>query len=59
MMGRTEVIKFLLAQGVDINQKNNTESTPLHAASLNGFGEEMTLLQHKGITLSIVTLAHC
>lgn len=48
MMDRTDVVKYLIAHGADINHKNNTGSTPLHAGSLNGYGECMELLIAKG-----------
>lgn len=49
MMGRAEIIKFLIERKADINVKNNTGSTPLHAASLNGYGVCMELLIDQGI----------
>ena len=47
MMGRVEVMKYLIDNGADINHVNNTGSTPLHAGSLNGYGECMELLIDK------------
>lgn len=47
MMGRVEVMKYLIDNGGDINHVNNTGSTPLHAGSLNGYGECMELLIDK------------
>jgi ankyrin repeat protein len=48
MMGRLETMKLLIKLGADVNAKNSTGSTPLHAASLNGYGECMELLVDKG-----------
>jgi len=48
MMGREECMKVLIKLGSNINHKNKTGSTPLHAASLNGYGECMELLVEKG-----------
>lgn len=53
MMGRLETMKVLIKLGADINEKNNTGSTPLHGASLNGYGECMELLIRKGIYIYI------
>lgn len=51
MMGRVECMKVLIKLGSDINHANQTGSTPLHAASLNGYGECMELLVEKGMLL--------
>jgi ankyrin repeat protein len=48
MMGRVECMKLLMRNGSDVNQKNKTGSTPLHAASLNGYGEAMEILVEQG-----------
>lgn len=50
MMGRLDTMKLLIRVGADVHMKNNTGSTPLHAASLNGYGEAMDLLLQKGMT---------
>jgi ankyrin repeat protein len=41
-------MKLLISQGADVNHKNKTGSTPLHAASLNGYGEAMEILVEHG-----------
>lgn len=48
MMGRIETMKLLIKLGANVHEKNNTGSTPLHAASLNGYGEPMDLLTERG-----------
>lgn len=52
MMGRVEVMRYLIEKGADFNQKNNTGSTPLHAGSLNGYGECMELLIDRGADIN-------
>lgn len=41
-------MKVLMRLGANVNEPNNTGSTPLHAASLNGYGPAMELLVEKG-----------
>lgn len=48
MMDRGDTMKVLIRLGADVNEPNNTGSTPLHAASLNGYGPSMELLVAKG-----------
>jgi len=48
MMGRVEVMQYLLQKGADVNGRNFTLSSPLHAASLNGKGEWTELLVDSG-----------
>lgn len=52
MMGRIEAMKYLIESKADINQVNNTGSTPLHAGSLNGYGECMELLIDQGADIN-------
>lgn len=48
MMDRVDTMKVLIRLGANVNECNNTGSTPLHAASLNGYGPSMELLVEKG-----------
>jgi hypothetical protein len=48
MMDRVDTMKVLIRLGANVNEPNNTGSTPLHAASLNGYGPSMELLVEKG-----------
>jgi ankyrin repeat protein len=41
-------MKLLLKLGASVHHSNKTGSTPLHAASLNGYGEAMEILIEKG-----------
>jgi len=52
MMGRVEVMKYMIEKGANINHVNNTGSTPLHAGSLNGYGTCMELLIDKGADIN-------
>jgi ankyrin repeat protein len=48
MMDRVDTMKVLMKLGANVNEPNNTGSTPLHAASLNGYGPAMELLVERG-----------
>lgn len=48
MMDRVDTMKVLIKLGSNVNEPNNTGSTPLHAASLNGYGPSMELLVERG-----------
>lgn len=47
-MGRAECMKLLIKLHGDVSKSNATGSTPLHAASLNGYGESMEILIERG-----------
>jgi ankyrin repeat protein len=47
-MGRAECMKILIKLNGDVAKTNATGSTPLHAASLNGYGESMEILIERG-----------
>ena len=47
-MGRVEILKLLLARRVDLNACNRAGSSPLHAATQNGFTEAAGLLRDRG-----------
>ena len=46
--GSFEMVKLLIANGADINAKNDDEWTPLHIASRYGSFEIVKLLVEKG-----------
>jgi ankyrin repeat protein len=46
--GNIEAVKKHLADGVDVNAKNDSENTPLHRAALKGHKEVVELLIQNG-----------
>lgn len=48
--GHQEVVEFLIAEGADINAKNNAGSTPLYLAKGKGRQEISALLTQHGAT---------
>ncbi len=46
--GQTEMVKMLLLQGADVNQRNSDSGTPLHVAVFMGRADEAQLLLEAG-----------
>lgn len=53
--GRLDVVQYLLAQGVDVNAKDEHTCTPLHRASRNGCIEVVRYLIEKGADVNAET----
>lgn len=51
-LGRIDVLKWLMAQGVDVNLMNNYTETPLHKAADQGHVNILKLLLHKGAKIN-------
>jgi len=51
--GHTEIVKFLVAKGVDKDLRTRADTTPLHYAALNGHIEIVRLLISEGANLEI------
>ena len=52
LLGNTEIAKFLIAKGADVNAKSRDGSTPLHSAAFLGHTEIAELLIQKGAEVS-------
>ena len=50
--GNIQVVKHNIANGADVNAKDESESTPLHSAALFGFKEIAELLIAKGANVN-------
>jgi hypothetical protein len=46
--GHKEIVELLIAEGADVNAKNDNDGTPLHLASIRGHKEVAELLIAKG-----------
>ena len=55
-VGDIEAVKQHLADGVDVNARNDVKSTPLHYAIGNGHKEVVELLIAKGADVNAVTM---
>jgi ankyrin repeat protein len=49
-------MKLLIKLSADVTKANATGSTPLHAASLNGYGESMEILIERGKDIHLLAI---
>ena len=52
LLDNTEIAKFLIEKGADVNTKSRDGSTPLHSAAFLGHTEIAELLIQKGAEVS-------
>lgn len=55
-LGQKEIVERLLAQGADVNVKDDNGATPLYLASSGGFKDVVELLLAKGAIVNTVSL---
>lgn len=53
LLGNTEIAKFLIAKGADVNARSRDGSTPLHSAAFLGRTEIAELLIQKGAEVNL------
>ncbi|KER09213.1 MAG: hypothetical protein HY22_13170 [[Candidatus Thermochlorobacteriaceae] bacterium GBChlB] len=52
---QTDIVKALLANGVDVNAKNREDETPLHLAAMYGYIDEVKALVASGADINAST----
>ncbi len=53
MIGRADIVRFLLEHGADANCRDNDNDTPLHSAAINGSAEVVNVLFEYGALSTI------
>ncbi|HEV2729172.1 MAG TPA: ankyrin repeat domain-containing protein, partial [Terriglobales bacterium] len=54
MVGNEDMVRFLVAQGANVNPANNHAATPLHIAAMFGRVQEAEILLEHGASTSVL-----